>query len=206
MKSEEITHLKECFKDKYEAAYQQFKKDILFPKISISQQKEMIDHSIKKAEQAYSFVEEKFGRKPFKICKDLNIKIFLDGSKNKIGNLIFLSRYEKNPPAIIVYEKSLKFLNKLPEFFKYNILDITISHEIFHHLEENYFGKTYSNYRIKLWNIWKFSFNTYPAILSEIAANHFSQLINSLPFSPYIFHLILEKIYNKDNNEFHSPM
>jgi hypothetical protein len=195
MKKEEIIRLKETFRNKQTSAYQQLKKDLLFPKIPLAFQKEMLEFSLKKGEKAFYLVKEKYGVEVLKICEKLNVKLFLESGKNKIGNLIFLSRYEKNPPSIIIYEKSLRFLNKFSEFSECNILNIAIAHEIFHHLEETEIGKTYSNYKIKFWSIGNFSFNVYPTVLSEIAANNFSQLLNSIPFSPYIFNCILENAF-----------
>lgn len=132
---------------------------------------------------------------PFILCSRLGIKIILSHRKPKIYSLPIYSIYYSNPPTIVLNTKRIKLLVKKIRLAKVDfslnlvqLYQIFIAHEIFHHLERQYFNidelDILPNYKLLLQKPQNIS------LLLEIASYSFCQHLLKLDFFPGILKLL----------------
>ena len=81
-----------------------------------------------------------------------------------------------------------------------SVVNLILSHEIFHFLEEKYKREIYTKTeRVRLWSLGFLHNDSGIYALGEIAAMSFSQALNGLAYSPYVMDVFLVYDYSSED-------
>ena len=144
---------------------------------------------------------------PERIAEQLNVRVSYPErpSVNAMeANRVLFARYS-TPGEIEVFtdctnlaEEAFSTDSMQKILGKVNIKDVLLCHELFHHLEELDAKTIYTENARKERKIFRIIPNpTRIACLGEIAAMRFAKGILNLPYSPYIFDVLLAYLYDK---------
>ena len=188
--------------------YQTLAQDIVFKKIPQKSRMDFIKYAMEVgSREARSTVKEFETNDPNIIAEKFEINIEHSSESNVSGSLVIYSEYIKHrgkKSAIKIYYNSMAQLNK---FIKnqnlqrilgiQNVIDIYISHELFHHIEEVRLGSVGKQVKVFTLKKGPVKIDSGVASLSEIAANTFAETLLDLSFSPKILDYITLLMYDE---------
>jgi hypothetical protein len=140
---------------------------------------------------------------PKEIAEKMDLQIKYSNEPSCLSSILFAEFKSK---TITVYMDAVSKGQRLLEGVEIrevmgetlNIVNLLISHEIFHYVEDIYSKEIFTQTeRIRLWN--KFLIHPQSKIfcLGEIAAMEFAKRLNTVAYSPYIMDVFLVYNYNK---------
>lgn len=136
-------------------------------------------------------------KKPMEILQALNVKVNLTQENPHWGSRMQCAEYQQRPPKVTIYEIAMVELARIaektgtsehadPEIMR----DISLSHELYHHLERTHFTRISRQFRLVSSRIGPFTFYRQVHRLDEIAAHAFAQALLDLTFNPGILELL----------------
>ena len=194
----------EKFKDIDDSKWGEYmlSKDPLYGKMDEDSKNEIIKSSIKCAEEEYE-----------KISQQINTKGLQEYIENEGINVVYedevlqsiytyLSLYIPKNKTIIISNYTIDLIKEEIEKEEIGdiinadkLIDITIAHELFHHIEEKS-EKIYTrekNMRYLMFG--KIKREACAAAASEIAAVYFSKLVIGITYCPSVFEIIAGQVY-----------
>lgn len=174
-----------------------FSRDPLNNKISCQLRQEMIEKAnLCGKEQALKIKKNYHNISVKEIAENMNLKITHKDS-NGTDNYIMFACYN-SPDKVTLFTKNMTLVK---QFIKENQLEkkldnvdiesMLLSHEMFHHIEENEKNIYTRTETINLWKIGFFEYKSKLVALGEIAAMAFAKELLALSYNPYVFDIIM---------------
>lgn len=172
-------------------------------KITVDQQKELINGAVKCGQQFADEVRAQYGtidaaQLADKLCKVTHVDV------PPIVNQVLLASLTE-PNDLKVFDQPIqKLVNlQLPGFTKHVVLNIVMGHELFHYLEGQHPDAFTQTAKVDLWHVGHYHHRSTVTVVSEIAAMAFSWRLNRLPYSPLVLNILLLQKYAPDQVESH---
>ena len=195
-------------------ALYEISKDPKKNKIPEESKEEIIDKSIACGKkEGQKLIERYKDHSASEIASKLGIQVKYKDQEDSPLDALYFGLYD-SPNTITLYKKNISIAESLLEKLEYKLInvslvDMVLSHELFHFIE--FHNKTlYTNTKgIKLWSLGKFYTRTSKLnCTSEIAAMSFSKALLGLNFDPNILDYIFLTSFNfeKGKELFHRIM
>ncbi|MHB1653136.1 MAG: hypothetical protein ACYCVD_11755 [Desulfitobacteriaceae bacterium] len=194
---EELKHLDDRIWDIFT-----LRKDPRFKKITLHERDRILECSPKYAYVQYSKLVGKFGQLTIsEYVLRKSITVIEDDSE--VDPIVpYFALYNSEPPVIKIACQSINCINKVlsnweiaGELKSVNLKDVILAHELFHNLEE--VSSDNKSHSTRLSKLKHYFFDSYAVGSSEIAAMHFSRILNGIDFSPGIYEILLLHEINK---------
>lgn len=180
-------------------------RDNLFKKMSEKGKQDILNNSLKCAENEYYNFIEKFGQLiPSQYAEKLLLKV--QDNNDKIEEMfMYFSLYNSEPPTITISETAMLLIKQVIEeeelkdiLMDVNLKELAIAHEIFHHIE-SITPNIYTRHKnVSIFKFKSIKYEACAACASEIAAVHFSKMLTGLSYSPSVLGILLAYSYSKD--------
>lgn len=126
-----------------------------------------------------------------------NLKISYSNEPEKVFNRYRRATYEKHPPEVTIYLKSINNLKNLAIIYNIDelasrkmIIDVMLAHELYHHLQKQLLPQARSQYR-RVWRqLGPVKIHRFIPSLNEITAHVFSRELCQIKTSPFILDLL----------------
>jgi hypothetical protein len=182
-----------------------FRSEPLARKISSSQRAEFAAGARKCGSELADRVIEKYGlRKPGEYARNLRLQIVYDREKS-MGQYAMFACFNE-PDRITIYESIAAASYELimreglgTLLGDINIIDVLISHELYHYFEFRDDSIYTSRKLITLWSIGRFHYTSKVLCLQEIGAMSFTRRLTGLGFSPYALDVLF--MYSMDKHK-----
>ncbi|HKM34156.1 MAG TPA: hypothetical protein VJY54_05375 [Lachnospiraceae bacterium] len=179
-------------------------------KLTKELREEIIEKSIQcgydEAEKIRKKTGESFGEIDiFLLAKDLGITVKVEKTQNVL-DYIYFGTYEE-PGIVTLYEDNIKkgedlvSQYKIQELLETNLMEIILSHEIFHFLEAKDNQLFVNTFRIKLWKLGPYTHTSGLICTGEIAGMAFARKLLNLKFCPNLLDVLLLYPHDKEQAE-----
>jgi hypothetical protein len=152
--------------------------------------------------------QEHPGKKPLDILQALNVKVILTKENPYWGSRMQCAEYKHRPPMVTIYEVAMANLasfaekNSLNEFSDMETMrEISLSHELYHHLERSRFPQVSSQFRLVASRFGPFTFYKKNHQLDEISAHAFAQELLDLTLNPSILNILRDHLKEESRAE-----
>lgn len=171
----------------------QFRRDILYKKISPQQQQIMLEKAIACGEaEAQKLLADYGGYSVKALYQELKIAITY-GEEEQIGNRLLFALYDPDQGVLLMKKPIEKFeaLATAQQLTTADITEVLLAHELFHHLESHDDSLYTQTEKIQLWQLLGYRHRSAIRALSEIAAMAFAQKLLGLDYSPYVYEVMM---------------
>ena len=186
--------------DQREQGRMLLRRDPLYDRIPACDVDALIDDAISVGCAQKDFVLNRFKTcDPMQVARAMNVRVQFDISPNARIPFKIMSRYNRRPPTIVVYENTLRQCREnlarhelardagpMPD-----LTSICVAHELYHHLELHSMNFVNLGYKIPIMDLGFIKIEKSLSVLSEIAAHAFARYMLELPYLPCALEPIL---------------